>query len=107
MKKISILGATYSIKEATQEEDPKLESAYGYCDTSSKEIVIEKPVIDELTIKNVDYFTSKTLRHEIIHAFLHESGLDHNSKDQWATNEEMIDWMAIQLPKIVYVLQQL
>lgn len=33
----------------------------------------------------------------IIHAFLHESGLDVCS---WAHNEEMVDWLAIQFPKL-------
>ena len=40
----------------------------------------------------------KVLRHEIIHAFLNESGLRENS--EWAYNEEMIDWLAIMIPKI-------
>ena len=43
-----------------------------------------------------------TLRHEIVHAFLGESGLSANSNetDAWARNEEMVDWIAIQGPKI-------
>lgn len=35
---------------------------------------------------------------EIVHAFLLESGLDENS--EWARNEELVDWIAIQGPKI-------
>ena len=44
----------------------------------------------------------KVLRHEIVHAYLCESGLEHCSlgEDSWATNEEMVDWMAIQGPKL-------
>ena len=43
------------------------------------------------------------LRHELIHAFLFESGMDQSSAahEAWAVNEEMIDWMAIQMPKIM------
>jgi hypothetical protein len=45
----------------------------------------------------------RTLRHEIIHAFLCESGLAANSvvfSDGWACNEEMVDWFAMQGEKI-------
>ena len=34
----------------------------------------------------------------MIHAFLHESGLAVNS--DWAQNEEMVDWFALQAPKL-------
>ena len=47
--------------------------------------------------------TKETLRHEIIHAFLFESGLQSSSavlETGWACNEEMIDYFAIQSPKI-------
>lgn len=45
----------------------------------------------------------RILRHEITHAFLFESGLNWDSsvlQDGWATNEEMVDWFAIQGEKI-------
>lgn len=40
----------------------------------------------------------EVLRHEIAHAFFYESGLwdSSNGTTAWATNEEMIDWIAIQ-----------
>ena len=43
------------------------------------------------------------IRHEIIHAFLFESGLAQNTNDveSWAMNEEMVDWLAIQFPKLL------
>lgn len=48
------------------------------------------------------------LAFEIIHAFLYESGLDVNSLSggAWAKNEEMVDWMAIQMPKIYQAYQE-
>lgn len=47
-------------------------------------------------------YQRKVIRHEIIHAFLYESGLDNNSLSggAWAKNEEMVDWLSIQAPKI-------
>ena len=52
----------------------------------------------------------ETLRHEIIHAFLNESGLRYDAKESfgpWTQNEEMIDWFAIQSPKIFKVYEEL
>ena len=52
----------------------------------------------------------KKLRHEIVHAFLFESGLSSNTHGiygAWAENEEMVDWIAIQSPKIFKVFQEL
>lgn len=42
------------------------------------------------------------LKHEIIHAFLNESGLKHetHSSCTWSQNEEMIDWFAIMFDRI-------
>ena len=50
----------------------------------------------------------QTLRHEIVHAFLGESGLSNNSNsiDAWARNEEVVDWFAIQGPKIYKAWQE-
>ena len=46
----------------------------------------------------------RTLRHEIVHAFLRESGLGEQSfrygKTPWPLVEEMIDWWALQGLKV-------
>ena len=49
------------------------------------------------------------LRHEIIHAFLNESGLKDNFEHtSHAGHEEtMVDWIAIQFPKIATVYKEL
>lgn len=59
--------------------------------------------------KDTKHDLPATLRHEIIHAFLFESGLwvNSNSVECWAMNEEMIDWIAIQYPKISKVFKKL
>jgi hypothetical protein len=43
------------------------------------------------------------MRHELVHAFLFESGL-HN--DSWAANEAAVDWIANQFPKILKAFQE-
>ena len=60
--------------------------------------------------KAQETYRKKTLRHEIMHAFLNESGLSDSSNrfdSAWAKNEEMVDWFAIQSPKIFKVFVEL
>lgn len=101
--KVNVLGTKYEIKYAGDEEI-RLENLDGYCDTSSKEIIVRIFEEDVLNQKNLKEVEKAVTRHEIIHAFLYESGLNCNSNvpdGAWATNEEMIDWMALQFPKMV------
>lgn len=42
------------------------------------------------------------LRHELIHAFFCEAGLD-----DYSSNEQLVDWIAIQSPKIFKIFQEL
>lgn len=99
--KVDILGTKYKIvMDAPEEMLP--EDADGAMDQSLKRIVIAKFVSDRNSIKNLDDYGKKVLRHEIIHAFLYESGLWNNSSDvtAWGQSEEIADWMAIQSPKL-------
>lgn len=59
--------------------------------------------------KEQESYYKKVLRHELMHAFLNESGLSANSTVPdcaWAKNEEMVDWFAIQSPKIFKVFSE-
>lgn len=106
--KVNILGTEYEILRQTTDENAKLLSNVGYCDFSVKKIVVdtfEKEKEDVNAQENVDVFANKVLRHEIIHAFLAESGLRNQS--EWAENEEMVDWIAIQFPKIQKIFEEL
>lgn len=99
MEKVSILGTEYTIEtDVDEKQDPKLESRDGFCDFSTKQIKISTFDKDNDSIEDLDLYKRRVLRHEILHAFLYESGLD--SECPWAINEEMIDWLAIQYPKI-------
>lgn len=115
-KKINILGTIYNIRKVDAGEDEYMDKMRfgGYCDSISKEIVIlnartlpdfaDEPI--EITIRR----EKETLRHEVIHAFFNESGLKQNAlptETAWAKNEEMVDWIAIQFPKILRVFIEL
>lgn len=100
--KVNVLGTTYKIRFRHENEDEKLQELSGYCDYSNKTIVVaifEKSVD---SVNNIESVQKSVLRHEIMHAFLYESGLDVQScnVDCWAKNEEMIDWFALQSKKI-------
>lgn len=105
---VNILGTKYQIIRQTQDENPKLKTMCGYCDFSLKKIVVdtfEEEKQDVNAQDNIDVLINKILRHEIIHAFLGESGLRSNS--DWAENEEMVDWIAIQFPKMFEAFEKL
>lgn len=100
INKVSVLGTEYKIKYCSYNDDKLLEKCDGYIDWSIKEIVIETEENGEL--KDMKSYLKKVLRHEIVHAFLFESGLAESScnVNGWATNEEMVDWIARQGIKI-------
>lgn len=108
---VCVLGTQIQVIFRKEEEDEKLEELGGYYDSTLKRIVVKIPEEDKLSVGDLEAHQKKVLRHEILHAFLCESGLDFSScqADAWATNEEMVDWFAIQSPKIfkVYSEQQL
>lgn len=100
-KEIDILGEKYTVETKTTEEEPILEECAAFCDTCAKSIIIGDSTAyctDRNCTKNPSGYLRKVLRHEIIHAFLSESGLENNS--EWAGNEEMIDWFALMIPKL-------
>lgn len=99
---LNILGNTWRVVGRNEKEDTRLENCSGLTDVSSRTIVLSDVDPDEYTISNPQSDLQRTLRHEIIHAFMYESGLWVNSTqaENWAMNEEMVDWFAIQLPKI-------
>ena len=101
MKKrtVNVLGTKYTLVEATPKEDEKLKLGIdGYCDSSVHLCVVDTMECDDLDAKqNLPEYKKQVTRHELIHAFLHESGLSGSS---WAANEELVDWIAIQFPKL-------
>ena len=100
--KANILGTTYKIKR----KNLKDADVDGWFDGTSKTIVIRKDNYNN--VGNFEYLMKKQLRHEIIHAFLYESGLDCNFEhlQQFGHEETMVDWIAIQFPKIYEVYKE-
>lgn len=106
---VNVLGTEYTINKYDYKDKPIFEqrSLSGYQDGTTKEIAIVNmntyPGFEDKLEDYVKIIEKETLRHEIIHAFFDESGLRDNScrpSGGWSKNEEMVDWFAIQLPKI-------
>lgn len=103
MKTITILGTEYTIERATELEDPAMVGASGYTDRTSKRIVLgDFQRTRALDSDDVAAEESETMRHEIIHAFFFESGLE-----EYGNDETLVQWLAMQLPKISEVLEEI
>lgn len=101
MKTVMILGTEYTIFEnVSVDEMPK--NSDGCMDQSTQTIKVVKFESGRNSLYDLESYKKEVLRHEIIHAFLYESGLWNNSEsvNAWACSEEITDWMAIQFPKI-------
>lgn len=110
--KITVLGQDYAIEYHTVKNDSKLQNFDGYCAVYEKKIVMDKQVIDQSTDKYpeisgvaLDFYTKQVFRHEILHAFFEESGINYRySKDE---EDFLVDWIAKQFPKLLEVYEQL
>jgi hypothetical protein len=100
---IDILGTIYKIEYKEVDEYERLERNEAITNTNDKTIIISKR-------ERPKEYEHKIIRHEIIHAYLYESGLSCNSNNTeygWAENEEMVDWFAIQSSKIFTTFKEL
>lgn len=113
--KIRILGTEYKVKIMPMSSPGLKDKGHaGYFNSYAQEIVVGDLETDAdwgepgVSDKQRKSYMNKTMRHEIIHAFLFESGLWSNSGDvkAWACDEEMTDWIALQMPKILKVFKK-
>lgn len=103
---VNILGTEYTIEERTESEDASLKEDDGYCDKTTKLIVITKKT-DECDLGDFEVYRRKILRHEIVHAFLFESGLHENFTHPTHGHDELyVDWIAVQFPKMLEVFKK-
>lgn len=91
---INILGEFWRINYDVE----KLEDPNSDAETNPHERTINVRKLEDWADKN------RIVRHEIIHAFLFESGLGFNYEHKpFGHDETMVDWLAIQWPKIKHV----
>lgn len=103
MKTVNVLGTQYKVIQSNSGKDMTLETSDGYCDHTVKTCVIDTFKLAPGSVSDLQEYRKKVIRHELIHAFLFESGLGHES---WGTNEEIVDWIAFQFPKMLQAFQE-
>ena len=103
-REINILGTQYKIKHVEFGEDIECD---GLCDVTTHEIKVRKNNVNKVGC--MEELTKRVLRHEIIHAFMFESGLgfDWQHPEEFGHDETTIDWFATQAPKIYAVYMEL
>ena len=113
--KVNILGTQYKIIRKKYDEDLDFsEKGFaGYHNGLSKEIVIcvvkTLPGTESTSDEDAAHSERETLKHEIVHAFFYQSGLDSSAmqyEGAWARCEEMVDWIAMQGEKIYKAWQE-
>ena len=99
--RVNVLGTEYVLKEDKSLNDTP---ADGLCKCYSKEILYRnsKDMLcsdDPQEIKEERW--KEVIRHELVHAFFYEAGLDNYGAD-----EILVDWIAKQFPKIAVAIEQ-
>ena len=93
---VNILGRLYEVRETTTDTDSVLKDNDGYCDPTVAVCVVDKQDnLEADSLKDMESYKRQVTRHELIHAFLFESGLGYECG--WAC-EEMVDWLVRQFP---------
>lgn len=103
MQKVKVLGTKYEIiDEATNDDFPLLQNMDGFHDVTNKKIVIAGFANELGADQDLQFVKKQVTRHELIHAFMSESGME-----EWSQDEKLVNWFAIQSPKIFKVFQKL
>ncbi len=106
---VDILSQSYRVEFLAEDKDSKFGNADGYIDPTIHLIRVAFLKPSKSSVQDLAIYAKKVMRHEIVHAYLYESGLAENSFSvaNWATNEEMVDWIAKQFPKMKRTMETL
>ena len=102
MKKINILGTEYEF--AINDNECREMNADGLCKFYDKKILFrsaENMLEPDCSSETKEIRQQEVKRHEIIHAFFAESGLF-----DYSDNEQLVNWIAIQFPKMLEVFKE-
>lgn len=105
---VNVLGTEYGIwLDVPDGTDEKLKNYSGWCDKTAHVIAIAEKAADA-DLLDWPAYQKQVMRHEIIHAFMFESGLGGDSV--WYVEgqehpEQTIDWIARQFPKMLKAFQ--
>ena len=103
---VDILGTHYHVRSVSETEDKRIRNKNGFTDWTSKEICIEKIWDGDLSV--MDNLVKKVIRHELIHAFMFESGFgDCFEHGEYGQEETVIDWFSFQFEKIANAIEKI
>lgn len=103
--KISVLGKEWEVCIVKPEEDARLNDTDGFADWTALKIVIA----NRMSEGNLEYpygYLLKVVRHELIHAFMRESGLGECAFAGPDMEEIWVDWLAIQWYKLGKIIDE-
>lgn len=111
---VDVLGTPYLVKIPVDTRALDDIGADGLCDDIGKQILlrdlreVDARTKDNLSPKNAVLEMKHNIRHELIHAFVHECGLAQNDSAEvsWAVNEACVDFYALQYDKLAEVFRQ-
>ena len=103
---VSVLGEEWDVNIKAANDELRLTGG-GFCDDTVRELCVkalsQKELEEPDTVKNYAARQRHCAAHEIVHAFLFESGL---SADSWADNEEIVDWIGHNIKRMAKALEQ-
>lgn len=85
-------------------QDPDYKDWKGRCSCNGTRIIqLNLCTIYPAKIGKTFVDLERVIRHELIHAYVYESGLEDYGGEtpNWSTNEMTVDWFAYQMPKIM------
>lgn len=96
MNKVNVLGTEYKI---ITDDSIVSQGVDGLCKSYDKQITVRSKgnmlcADDSDEVKAIRY--REVLRHELVHAFFDEAGLD-----DYSNNEQLVTWIASMFPKMV------
>ena len=107
---LNILGSKWKLKVVPKTYDPMLIECDGFTDRSNRTMYVYDGEFDAMEVdalKDFPEYIKAVKRHEIIHAFLYESGLAQCAEHPKYGHSEMdIDWMALQFSKMLEVFKK-
>lgn len=104
---VNILGEPWRVKIFSSELDSRLKDNIGFTDWTSHFIGIADPDETESTLDNTMELIKQVARHEIVHAFMFQSGLSDDWKhEQWGHDETVVDWIARQFKAMQKVIEK-
>jgi hypothetical protein len=100
---VSILGTEYILHICPSSKDKRFEelNCAGFCDESTHELFVSNLTDpkEKVSVSDSMYCIRVAIRHEMVHAFLYESGLGSDwEHKEFGHEETTVDWIARKLP---------